>query len=224
MDIILVFSILAFITVPAIALFQLTLDIALRRCLLGKRVPGTFNWDSHVFQQRWKLLTSLQRVYFNDHVTRALGGSWWIVCYFRRCGAHIGKNVCLYPWGSNVMMIEPELNTIGDGSCFEDAHLVAHLNTKGNFTLDRIKVGRNCTLRSGTRIQQCGEMQDESTLLEHSLVMAGEVVPEGAVWQGYPNRWKGHHVDQQSDIEGPAVLISLDSSGQGVEQLRVTLR
>jgi carbonic anhydrase/acetyltransferase-like protein (isoleucine patch superfamily) len=43
-----------------------------------------------------------------------------------------------------------------------------------------------CVLKSNTRVLSGASMDAHSVLLEHTLVMAGEVVDCGAVWQGWP--------------------------------------
>ena len=44
-----------------------------------------------------------------------------------------GKSVCLYPNGGDPMMTEPDLVTIDHYAAVDDASLIAHINTKGNF-------------------------------------------------------------------------------------------
>lgn len=41
-------------------------------------------------------------------------------------------------------------------------------------------------LKCNTRVLSGGSMDAHSILLEHTLVMAGEVVDCGSVWQGWP--------------------------------------
>ncbi len=45
-------------------------------------------------------------------------------------GADIGKNVCLYPNGADPPMTEPDLVTIQDNACVDDASLVCHINSR----------------------------------------------------------------------------------------------
>eukprot|EP00983_Pelagomonas_calceolata_P049674 1141625-Pelagomonas_calceolata.AAC.3 len=83
-----------------------------------------------------------------------LGGSIYIVWAFRSedtqketlhhiktlLGARIGRDVCLYPHGADPAMTEPDLVTIGNGACIDDAALVAHINARGNFELNQVKI------------------------------------------------------------------------------------
>merc|ERR1712048_582826 len=101
-------------------------------------------------------------------------------------GAQIGSNVCLYPNGADPMMTEPELVSIGENACIDSAMLIAHLNTKGTFTLGPLCVEANCVMRPWARLQQGATMQRKSMLLEHTLIMPQEVVLAKNLRQGWP--------------------------------------
>merc|ERR1711974_503917 len=88
-------------------------------------------------------------------------GSWYLVLYFQMLGAKIGSNVCLYPNGADPMMTEPELVTIGENASIDSAMLIAHLNTKGTFTLGPLYVEANCVMRPWARLQQGATMQSD---------------------------------------------------------------
>jgi carbonic anhydrase/acetyltransferase-like protein (isoleucine patch superfamily) len=49
-------------------------------------------------------------------------------------------------------------------------------------------VGENCVLKSNTRLLSGSAMEDHSILLEHTLVISGETVDRGSVWQGWPSQ------------------------------------
>ena len=106
--------------------------------------------------------------------------------YFRCNGGKVGKNCCLYPAGADPFMPEPDLITIGDNCVIDCASLVAHLNTRGNFELQRIVLQENCTLRTRSRVQQGVVMEAGSQVLEKSIVMTGEIIDARSVWQGVP--------------------------------------
>ena len=44
-------------------------------------------------------------------------------------------------------------------------------------------------------------MEANSCLLEHTLMLSGDVVPEKSVWQG----WPGAMVSQDFDVETPGI-------------------
>lgn len=83
-------------------------------------------------------------------------------------------------------MPEPDLVDIGDGCVVDNASIVAHLNTRGNFELVRIKMDNNVTLRVRSRIQQGVHCEPGTMLLEKSLALTGEVMEVNSVWQGAP--------------------------------------
>lgn len=115
-------------------------------------------------------------------------GTPYMAYFFKALGCRVGKNVCLYPTGCRhqPIMCEPDLVEIGEGSVIDDAAIVCHLNTKGNFSLVPIRIGSNVTMRKQARIQQGGVIENGSMVLERSLVMTGDVVEQDDVWLGSP--------------------------------------
>jgi carbonic anhydrase/acetyltransferase-like protein (isoleucine patch superfamily) len=53
--------------------------------------------------------------------------------------------------------------------------------------LNPVVVGKNCVLKSNTRLLSGAEMSDFSIMQEHTLVLAGDTVDSGSVWQGWPS-------------------------------------
>ena len=86
-------------------------------------------------------------------------------------------------------MTELDLVFMGDRCVVDCASIVCHLNTQGNFELAKIVIENNCTLRSGSRVQQGVHMEEGSQLLEKSLAMTGEIIEAYSVWQGCPASW-----------------------------------
>lgn len=84
------------------------------------------------------------------------------------------------------MMTEPDLVQIGQGACIDDAYLISHINTRGVFKLNRIAVGNYCVLKSNSRLLSGSGMENNSILLEHTLVLSGEEVDTKEVRQGWP--------------------------------------
>lgn len=83
-------------------------------------------------------------------------------------------------------MTEPELVEIGDDVSVDDASLVAHTNTRGEFRMGDVVVGDGCVLKSNSRILAGAHLESNSILLEHTLVMPGDTVESGYVVQGWP--------------------------------------
>jgi hypothetical protein len=57
------------------------------------------------------------------------------------------------------MMTEPDLVTMGDGCCIDDASLICHLNASGNFSLNTLELGPYSTLRSFSRLLSGAAME-----------------------------------------------------------------
>lgn len=171
------------------SIIAFTIDIVGKWFIIGRRKEGRFNWDSSSYNQRWQLHKQLQKMRMcgRDYLlTNLIQGSQYLVWYFRVLGADIGRQVCLYPNGADPMMTEPDLVTIGDMSSIDNASLVAHINSKGIFHLNRLTVGKGCVLRRNTRLLSGAAMEDFSTMLEHTLVVSGDSLGAGTTWQGWP--------------------------------------
>ena len=82
-----------------------------------------------------------------------LTGTHWIVLYFRALGARIGNDCALFANGRpSLMFTEPDLIQLGDRVTVDDASVVAHINTRGKFDLNRLEIGDRCVLRTGSRL------------------------------------------------------------------------
>lgn len=122
-----------------------------------------------------------------------LTGTHFCTMYFRALGANIGKDCALFVGGRpSLVFTEPDLLTLGDRVCVDDASLVGHINSRGWFSLRELKVGGGCVLRSGSRLLAGAKMGKGAMLLEHTLIMAGDEADEGTVYQGWPaDVWRG---------------------------------
>ncbi|KAI0020911.1 hypothetical protein F4780DRAFT_319670 [Xylariomycetidae sp. FL0641] len=165
--------------------------IAAKWVLLGRRQPGEYDWDQSSYCQRWQLFLKLESLrrncYGGNGILGMLSGSYWIVLYFRAMGATIGKDCALFCNGEpSLLFTEPDLLTLGDRVAVDDASLVGHINTRGKFALNPLSVGDRSVLRSGSRLLSGGSCQEDTCLLEHTLVMAGDVVDAGTTVQGWP--------------------------------------
>ncbi|KAL7933582.1 hypothetical protein V8C35DRAFT_59088 [Trichoderma chlorosporum] len=175
----------------AMAVLALLIVIASKWILLGRRVPGNYDWDKSSYCQRWQLFLSIDRLrrhcYHSQGVLGLLTGTSWIVFYFRALGANIGKDCALFANGSpSLMFTEPDLITLGNRVSIDDASVVAHINTRGKFDLNSLSIGDRCVMRSGSRLLSGATMKSDSCLLEHTLIMGGDVVEEKWTMQGWP--------------------------------------
>lgn len=120
-----------------LCVLALAIDIGAKWALMGRRKEGAYPWDTSSYCQRWQIYLTLQEIRRGERSKTGLldmiEGSQFLVWYFRALGAKIGKNVCLYPNGGDPMMTEPDMVTIEDNACVDDASLIAHINTRGVF-------------------------------------------------------------------------------------------
>lgn len=162
------------------------IDIGCKWAIVGRRQPGLYAWEHSSYCMRWNLY--LTTAVLRQHMLGYLQGSAYLVMYFRAHGAQIGRDVCLYPTGSDPMMTEPDLVSIGDNACINYAFLICHTNSKGVFSLNRLVVGEGATMRSWSRIMAGGVVGTDARMLEHTLGLVGDRVDDGIVWQGWPAR------------------------------------
>ncbi|KAH6607917.1 hypothetical protein Trco_004230 [Trichoderma cornu-damae] len=187
------------------AVLALLIVIASKWILLGRRVPGNHDWDKSSYCQRWQIFLSIEKLrrhcYHSQGILGLLTGTSWIVFYFRALGANIGKDCALFANGSpSLMFTEPDLITLGDRVAIDDASVVAHINSRGNFDLNRLSIGDRCVMRSGSRLLSGATMKNDSCLLEHTLIMGGDVVEEHWTMQGWPaERFTGKRIAVEED-------------------------
>ena len=168
----------------ACCLVALSIDVAAHRLLLGRRTAGNYDWDRSSFCQRWVLMKRIAK--FRAEICQHLGGSAYMVWFLRMHDASIGRNVCLYPNGADPIATEPDLVTLGDNVCVDNASLTAHTNTRGTFDIQPLRVGACSVLRSHTRLMGGAALGKHCTLLEHTLVVSGDDLPAGTTWLGWP--------------------------------------
>ena len=173
------------------AILALSIVVGSKWLLLGRRQPGNYDWDKSSYCQRWQLFLCIEKVrrqcYGGQGILGLLTGTNWIVMYFRALGARIGSNCALFANGvPSLMFTEPDLISLGDRVVVDDASVVAHINTRGRFDLNRLEIGNRCVLRTGSRLLSGATMKDDSCLLEHTLIMGGDMVEEKCTMQGWP--------------------------------------
>lgn len=121
----------------------------------------------------------MERCFVDRGLLSLLTGTHWLVWYYRLLGAKIGKDCALYASGSpSLALTKPDLISIGDRVAIDNVGIIAHYDVRGKFSMDRIKIGNRCVLRSGSSIMSDAVMKDDSCLLEHTLVTPNTVVEE----------------------------------------------
>jgi len=179
--------------------------------IMGRRKPGEYDWDKSSYCQRWQIYLAvtgiLRNAYFNRGILEHMTGSAYLVWWFRAHGAHIGKNVCLYPRAADPMMTEPELIQIGDKACVDNASMIAHINARGYFSLNQTVVGPEATLRSWSRLLSGSAMMPRSMILEHTCVLGGDVVDEDSTWQGWPGEMRKRRPTPPPSTRGELIEV-----------------
>jgi len=160
--------------------------------VIGRRREGRYDWDKSSYCQRWQLHLTLQRLLgrgYGGHIIGHISGTIYAVWYLRALGATIGKECAIWAGGKpSLQLTEPELVTMGDRVTLDDASVVAHINSRGRFSLNKLRIGDGCAMRSGSRLLSGASMEPRSMLLEHTLVASGEIAEAGAVYAGWPAR------------------------------------
>ncbi len=164
--------------------------LATKWLIIGLRVEGEHFWHLSSYCQRWKIHSTLSSITRNWtgglDLTAFLEGSAYLVWFFRAQGAQIGKNVCLYPNGADPLMEEPDFIKIGDHACIDQAILIAHLNTRGEWMMGPIEISSKVCLRSMSRVMMMSSVGEGGTLLEGTLVLAGDTSLPASTWRGWP--------------------------------------
>lgn len=173
------------------AILALAIVIASKWALLGRRKPGNYDWDKSPYCQRWQMFLCIEKLrrncYSGQGILNLLTGTHWLVLYFKALGADIGKDCALFANGKpSLMFTEPDLIKLGDRVVVDDASVVAHINTRGKFDLNPLEIGDRCVLRCGSRLLSGARMKDDSCLLEHTLIMGGDIVEDRWTMQGWP--------------------------------------
>ncbi len=173
------------------ASFSIACDVACKWTLLGRRTAGSKPWDQNSYCQRWQLYLTLASNLRGDvcaerPILAYLHGSHLFNAYFRALGASIAGRVLLYPTGGDPVMTEPDLVTIEEGTCIDNASLICHINSRGHFGLNPLKVERGATMRSMSRLLSGAVMKPKSMLLEHTLVLSGDLAPANVTLCGWP--------------------------------------
>ncbi|PWN46992.1 acetyl-CoA synthetase-like protein [Violaceomyces palustris] len=187
------FIAVAFIVILVLqALLAFAWTIGTKWAIIGRRREGRFDWDKSSYCQRWQLHLTLQRLLgrgFGGHVLGNISGSIYAVWYLRALGAKIGKECAIWAGGKpSLQLTEPELVTMGDYVSIDDCSVVAHINSRGRFSLNKLRIGDGCAMRTGSRLLSGASMEPRSMLLEHTLVASGEIAEAGAVYAGWPAR------------------------------------
>jgi hypothetical protein len=148
--------------------------------IIGRREPGSYDWDKNSYCQRWQLHLTVSRSLYKGYgpggVLASITGTAYIAWFYRALGANIGANCNIYAGGKAGLMTEPDLVELGDNVSLDACSVVAHLNSRGKFTLNKLKIGNGWVTLSISFIHRasnpfatgvrCGVVQDYFQVLQ----------------------------------------------------------
>ncbi|KAF2177314.1 acetyl-CoA synthetase-like protein [Zopfia rhizophila CBS 207.26] len=173
------------------AILALALVVGTKWLLMGRRSPGSYDWDKSSYCQRWQIFLTTERLrqncYGSAGILGLLTGTHYMVLFFRALGGNIGRDCALFANGKpSLFFTEPDLLTLGDRVVVDNASLVSHINSRGQFKLNELHVGDRSVLRTGSRLLSGASIAEDACLLEHTLVIAGDYINAGETYQGWP--------------------------------------
>ncbi|KAF5316582.1 hypothetical protein D9619_006739 [Psilocybe cf. subviscida] len=164
--------------------------VAAKWVVIGRRRPGGYDWDQSSYCQRWQVHLVLSRFMFQGFgyggVLSPLAGSAYLVWFYRALGAQIGRDCAIWAGGKAGLMTEPDLVELGDHVNLDECSVVAHINSRGRFSLNQLKIANNCAMRAGSRLLSGASMEEGSMLCEHTLLTSGDIADAGQGYVGWP--------------------------------------
>jgi non-ribosomal peptide synthetase-like protein len=112
-----------------------------------------------------------------------LTGTPFLALYYRLMGMKTGKNVYL---GSDRVRVFDLVSVGNNSSISKEAHLMGYTVEDGMLKLGRISVGSNCFVGARSLLHPGSAMEDDSALLELSMLKENCTIPEGETWRGSP--------------------------------------
>ena len=159
------------------------LVLALKWLLLGRVKPGVHplwscwcsRWDFHYVA--WG--------YLARPILARLAGTLLLVGYVRAMGARVGASAVLGPGFAQV--VDPDMLTIGDGATVE-CLFQAHTFEDRVLKIDHVRIGNRATVAHASVMLYGAEVGEGGSVTPHSVVMKGERLDPGLVYQGVPTR------------------------------------
>eukprot|EP00924_Labyrinthula_sp_SR-Ha-C_P015979 maker-scaffold_4-snap-gene-15.3-mRNA-1 protein AED:0.42 eAED:0.42 QI:0/0/0/1/1/1/2/0/1996 len=177
-----------FLTVNIVAI---AVELSAKVTIIGKRKPGSYNWDESSYCQNWQLYLLLQEfrrglAFASSGALDFIQGSLFMSSYYRLHGAVVGARCCLFPNGAAPKFTEPDLVELEDDVNIDQAAVINHLNSRGNFVLNKINIKQGAVLKSRSRILTGATMEPASVLTERTLLFQGDTLKAGFKLQGWP--------------------------------------
>lgn len=158
--------------------------VALKWLVMGRYKPTTQPlWSTFVW--RTELVTSTYENLAVPNLLQPLQGTPWLPLYLRLMGCRIGKRCYI----DTTDITEFDLVDIGDDVALNDlAGLQTHLFEDRVMKVSRVTVRDRATIGSYAIVLYDAEIGKDAQLGDLSVIMKGEVLPDGTAWEGSPAR------------------------------------
>lgn len=158
--------------------------IAAKWMLLGRYRAAEYPlWSTFVW--RTELVTALHEQVADPLLLDLLMGTPFAVWFFRLMGSKIGKRTYL----ETTCLTEFDLIQIGDDVALNlDCTIQTHLFEDRVMKMSKIIIGDGCTIGAASVVLYDSAMEPSSHLGDLSLLMKGESLPAGTMWEGTPAR------------------------------------
>ena len=150
--------------------------------LMARYQPGARPlWSG--FCWRTELVTALFENAYVPYLLNHTLGTPFAAWGMRAMGARVGQRV----YFDSTFLTEFDLVQIGDGAALNaNCSVQTHLFEDRVMKMDRLKIGKGCSVGEMAIVLYSSEMGDESTLGALSLLMKGESLPPDTHWVGCP--------------------------------------
>jgi non-ribosomal peptide synthetase-like protein len=150
--------------------------------LVGRLRPGNHPlWSSLVWRN--ELADNFVEVVAAPWFARPASGTWVLNVWLRAMGARIGRGV----WCETYWLPEVDLIDLRDGATVNQGCVVqTHLFHDRMLSMDTVTLHSGSTLGPNSVVLPAAALGRHATVGPVSLVMRGEVVPDGTRWIGNP--------------------------------------
>ncbi len=173
--------------VPFYYLFFIGIPCFLMTVLLKWLVVGKYKseqqpmWTYRVW--RSEAITTTYEALAIPYFLEYLKGTPWLPIVLRLLGVKTGRRV----WMNTADITEFDMVSIGDDTALnDDCGPQTHLFEDRVMKVGSVKIGKRCTVGARSIILYDSEMGDDVQLDGLSLVMKGERLPDGTLWEGSP--------------------------------------
>ncbi|MDP4206029.1 MAG: hypothetical protein Q8859_08535, partial [Bacteroidota bacterium] len=158
----------------------LLLSIVFKWVIIGRFKEGAYPLWGFYYFRFWlvKKIVDLTPIPF-------LTGTPFLSVYFRLMGATIGKDVYI---GSDRLRLFDLVSIDDHSSISKEAHVMGYSVENGMLRLGRITIGKSCFVGARALLGENSKMEDQSALLELSMLRTGASIPFGEIWRGSPAR------------------------------------